>query len=64
VSILEGCEVDALVFDAASEWFHEDVVMVAAFAVHADPDTMIFVNACEEGGDRAVVRDRQRIVGA
>ena len=47
VSILEGCEVDALVFDAAPEPFHEDVVMVAALSVHADPDAMIFENACE-----------------
>lgn len=28
-SILEGCEVDALVLDAAPEPFHEDVVMIA-----------------------------------
>ena len=47
VSILEGCEVDALIFDAAPEPFHEDVVMVAALSVHADPDAMIFENACE-----------------
>ena len=46
-AILEGSEVDALVFDAAPEPFHEDVVMVAAFAVHADPDAMLFENACE-----------------
>lgn len=47
VSILEGCEVDALLFDAAPEPFHEDVVMVAALAVHADPDAMLLENACE-----------------
>ena len=47
VSILEGCEVDALVFDAAPEPFHEDVVMVAALAVHADPDTVFLENACK-----------------
>ena len=47
VSILEGCEVDALVFDAAPEPFHEDVVMVATFAVHADPNAMLLENACE-----------------
>ena len=46
-AILEGSEVDALVFDAAPEPFHEDVVMVAALSVHADPDAMIFENACE-----------------
>ena len=46
-AILEGSEVDALVFDAAPEPFHEDVVMVAALAVHADPDAMLFENACE-----------------
>ena len=46
-AILEGSEVDALVFDAAPEPFHKDVVMVAAFAVHADPDAMLFENACE-----------------
>jgi hypothetical protein len=47
VSVLEGREVDALVFDAPPEPFHEDVVMVAALAVHADPDAMAFENACE-----------------
>ncbi len=47
LSILEGCEIDALVFDAAPKSFHEDVVMVAALAVHADPNAMIFENACE-----------------
>lgn len=46
-AILEGCEVNALVFDAAPEPFHEDVVMVAALTVHADPDAMFFENACE-----------------
>ena len=46
-AILEGSEVDALVFDAAPEPFHEDVVMVAALAVHADPDAMLFENARE-----------------
>ena len=47
VSVLEGGEVDALVFDAAPEPLHEDVVMVAALAVHADPDVMFFENACK-----------------
>lgn len=47
VSVLEGREVDALVFDAAPESLHEDVVMVAALAVHTDPDAMLFENACE-----------------
>ena len=47
VAVLEGREVDALVFDAAPEPFHEDVVMVAAFAVHADPDIMILEHACK-----------------
>lgn len=45
--ILEGCEVDALVFDAAPEPFHEYVVMVAALAVHANSDAMVFEHACE-----------------
>ncbi len=35
VSVLESGEVDTLMFDAAPEPFHEDVVMVAAFAVHS-----------------------------
>ena len=47
VSVLEGGEVDALVFDAAPEPFHEDVVVVAVLAVHADPDAMLFENTCE-----------------
>lgn len=47
VSVLEGREVDALVFDAPPEPFHEDFVMVVALAVHADPDAMAFENACE-----------------
>ena len=47
LAILEGSEIDALVLDAAPEPFHEDVVMVAAFAVHADPDAMLFENTCE-----------------
>lgn len=46
-AILEGSEVDALVLDAAPEPFHEDVVMVAALAVHPDPDAMLLENACE-----------------
>ena len=46
-AILEGSEVDTLVLDAAPEPFHEDVVMVAALTVHADPDAMLFENACE-----------------
>ena len=46
-AILKGSEVDALVFDAAPEPFHEDIVMVAALAVHADPDAMLLENACE-----------------
>jgi len=47
VSILEGGEVDTLVLDASPEPFHEDVVMVAALAVHADPDTVFLKNACK-----------------
>ena len=47
VSVLERSKVDALVFDASPEPFHEDVVVVAAFAVHADPDTVILENACK-----------------
>ena len=47
VSVLEGGEVNALVFDAAPESLHEDIVMVAALAVHADPDAMFFESACE-----------------
>lgn len=46
-SIREGHEVDARVLDVAPEPFHEDVVMLAASAVHADPDAMIFENTCE-----------------
>jgi len=45
VSVLEGGEVNALVFDAAPESLHEDIVMVAALAVHADPDAMFFESA-------------------
>jgi hypothetical protein len=35
------------VFDAAPEPFHEHVVMVAALAVHANSDAMLFECACE-----------------
>ena len=45
--ILEGGEVDALMFDTAPEAFHEDIVMVAALAVHADPDAMMLENIGE-----------------
>lgn len=41
ISILERGEVDALVFDTAPEPLHENVVMVAAFAVHTDPNAML-----------------------
>ena len=41
LSVLEGGEVDALVLHAAPEPFHKDVVMVAALAVHADPDASL-----------------------
>jgi len=47
VSVLERGEVDALVFDAAPESLHENIVMIAALAVHADPDATFFENACE-----------------
>ncbi len=47
VSVLEGREVGALVLDATPEPSHENVVVVAALAVHADPDAMFFENACE-----------------
>lgn len=48
VSVLEGGEIDTLIFDATPETLHEDVVMVAALAVHADPDAMRFENTCED----------------
>jgi len=48
VSVLEGREVDTLVFDAAPEPFNEDIVVVTALAVHADPDAMLFENARED----------------
>lgn len=41
-SILEGGQVDTLVFDAALEPFRENAVMIAALAVHADLDAMFF----------------------
>jgi hypothetical protein len=47
VSVFESSEVDALMFDAAPEPFHEDVVMVATLAVHADTDAMLLENTCE-----------------
>lgn len=46
LSILECGQVDALMFDAAPEPLHEDVVMVAHFAVHADPGAVVFEKAC------------------
>jgi hypothetical protein len=45
--IFEGCEVDALVFDATPKPFHEYIIMVAAFTVHPDLDAMLFENVCE-----------------
>jgi len=47
VSVFESSEVDALMFDAAPESFHEGVVMVATLAVHADTDAMLLENTCE-----------------
>jgi hypothetical protein len=40
LSIPNGCEVNTLMFDAAPEPFHENVVMVAALAVDADPNAI------------------------
>ncbi|NOG32897.1 transposase [Halomonas sp. TBZ9] len=41
----EMCHYGAIA--SAPEPFHEYIVMVAALAVHADPDAMIFENVCE-----------------
>ena len=39
-TIFEGLQIDALVLHATPEPFDEDVVPVAAFSIHADPDAM------------------------
>lgn len=47
MSILERGEVDTLVFNAAPEPFHENIIMLAALSVHADSDAVLIENACE-----------------